>query len=124
MNDMPSSEQEQTQEPSQDDNPVFQAIKAMARLKEKNEVFKRVIDNQSIVLNALRIRVENLENGFEIACKESPGPLRDYFDSLKKDNEGTNESEESSESDESEESEESSEPEESSEEASDSNTVN
>ena len=71
-------------------------LEAMKRLKERNEVLEETVKNMGIVVGAQQVRITNLEDAFQVACKDVPGPLKEYFDKLKakEDDKESSESEE------------------------------
>lgn len=64
-------------------NPLMATLEAMERLKAKNEILEETVKNMGIVVAAQQVRCKNLEDAFEVACKDVDGPLRDFFDGLK-----------------------------------------
>ena len=82
MDDLPTENSDRVNEAPQD-NPLFQTIEAMQRLKEKNTVLEETVKNMGIVIGAQQVRIKNIEDAFQIACKDTEGPLKDFFDELK-----------------------------------------
>ena len=81
MDDLPT-ENNGVSKTENDDNPIFQTLEAMKRVKTKNEALEEALKSVGIVIAALEVRVTNLEKGFQIACKDVEGPLKDHFDKL------------------------------------------